>query len=64
MPNSGIKIILPMTDYSELSKNSSSYYGEGAGFYPDFWSNKDDLNDTVYCITHDEELRKILKEIM
>ena len=64
LPNSGIKIILPMTDYSELSKKSLSYHGEGNGFYPDFWSSRDDLNDTVYFITHDDELKNILKDIL
>lgn len=61
LSNSGIEVNLCMTDFSERIKNISSFKGEGIGFYPDYWSTNEDLNDTIYNFTKDNELYELIK---
>lgn len=63
LPNSGIKATFPMTDFSNYAKTSRSFNGEGKGFYPDYWSTDEDLNDTIFYVTGDEEMKSLLKEV-
>lgn len=38
----------------------ASWHGEGVGIYPDYWAIGEDLNDTVFWVTGDEEMKKLL----
>lgn len=46
-----------------IPKECTSWHGEGCGFYPDFWSLRKDLNESIFRITHDEEMQKKLEYI-
>ena len=39
------------------------WHGEGIGFYPDYWSTGQDLNETIFLVTQDEEMKEKLKGI-
>lgn len=62
LENSGIKVNFSVTDFSEYPKLIPNFYGEGNGFYPDIWSTNEDLNDSIFYVTHDEEMFGILKD--
>ena len=64
LPNSGIKCRLNLTDLSSLAKQSKRFRGEGYGLYPDYWSTNEDLNDTIFFVTQDEQMYEILKEVL
>ena len=38
-------------------------HGEGVGIYPDYWSTGEDLNETIFLVTQDEEMKQKLKGI-
>lgn len=48
---------------NEIPKNFYSWYGEGHGYYPDYWSLGADLNDTIFLVTGDSVMKEKLKEI-
>lgn len=64
LSNSGIKVVLPLTDLSYSPINTPNFHGEGVGFYPDYWSTDEDLNETIRFITHDNEMFELLKDIL
>lgn len=64
LPNSGIKCRLNLTDFSSLAKQSKRFHGEGNGLYPDYWSTNEDLNDSIFLVTQDEEMYEILKDVL
>ncbi len=59
LPNSGIYLHLADKKITSLSENPQ-WHGEGFGIYPDYWAVGADLNDTIFMITHDEELKEKL----
>lgn len=61
LPNSGIYLHLADKKITSLSENPQ-WHGESFGIYPDFWSLGKDLNDTIFMITHDEELKEKLPQ--
>lgn len=62
LEKSGIKVQFSVTDFSEYPKLIPNFYGEGNGLYPDIWSTNEDLNDSIFYVTHDEEMFGILKD--
>ncbi|MCF0126367.1 MAG: hypothetical protein HUJ68_11570 [Clostridia bacterium] len=64
LSNSGIEVILGTTDFSCQAKGVSSFKGEGYGYFPDYWSTNEDLNETIFTITKDEEMLSLLKEVL
>ena len=64
LPNSGIKCRFSMTDFSKSSKQSKRFRGEGYGLFPDYWSTNEDLNDTIFFVTQDEQMYEILKDVL
>ena len=63
LANSGIEVNLCMTNFSERVKAIPSFKGEGKGFYPNYWSTTEDLNDTIYNLLHDKEVYDLLNGI-
>ena len=62
LPNS--KISLKLGAQKDLLPSlSSNWHGEGIGFYPDYWSTSQDLNETIFLVTQDEEMKQKLKGI-
>ena len=59
LPNSGIYLHLADKKITSLSENPQ-WHGEGFGIYPDYWAIGTDLNDTIFMITQDEELKEKL----
>lgn len=64
LSNSGIRVALSITDMSRNFKGNDSYHGEGYGFFPDYWAENEDLNDTIYYVTKDKEMYDNLKELL
>ena len=60
--NSGIGVSLASSDFSYQANNIKSFHGEGYGYYPDYWSTNEDLNETIFYITQDKELRNELND--
>lgn len=48
---------------NEGMKYCDSWHGEGFGIYPDYWSIGEDLNDTIFLVTDDSEMKEKLAEI-
>ena len=64
LPNSKVIMLLPCKKNSKLIKTmTTSFKGEGIGIYPEYWSTNEDLNETIYFITHDDEMKEILKSV-
>ena len=61
LPNSGIYVNLGSKKITSLNEELG-WHGEGSGIYPDFWSLGKDLNDMIFMITHDEELKEKLPQ--
>lgn len=59
--NSGIQVNLSMTDFSSIPNLTSNFHGEGFGYYPDYWSTNEDMNETIFAITNDKEMYEVLK---
>ena len=64
LPNSGIKCRLNLTDFSSLAKQSKRFHGEGVGLYPDYWSTNEDLNDSIFLVTKDQQMYELLKDVL
>ena len=60
--NSGIGVSLASSDFSYQANKIKSFHGEGHGYYPDYWSTNEDLNETIFYITQDIELRNELND--
>ena len=62
LPNS--KISLQLGAQKDLLPSlSPNWHGEGIGFYPDYWTTGQDLNETIFLVTQDEEMKQKLKGI-
>ncbi len=61
LKNSGLQVNLSMTDFSSIPNLTSSFHGEGYGYYPDYWTTNEDMNDTLFAVTKDKELYEYLK---
>lgn len=48
---------------NETIKENEKWHGEGSGLYPDWWCTGCDLNETIFMITGDEEMKEKLKNI-
>ncbi|MCK9170814.1 MAG: S41 family peptidase [Treponema sp.] len=62
LPDSGICINLASAKENNI-EDYPSWHGEGSGFYPDYWTNGEDLNDTIFMVTKDREMKKKLDGI-
>ncbi len=62
LPNTGISISL-CSSKNDYLENNPCWYGEGAGIFPDYWSTGQDLNETIFLVTQDEEMKQKLKGI-
>ena len=64
LPNSGIRCRLNLTDFSSIAKQSKRFHGEGNGLYPDYWSTNEDLNDSIFFVTQDQQMYELLKDVL
>lgn len=64
LPESGIVVFMPITDWSSGLKKYENFGGEGVGFYPDIWSTNENLNDSIFHVTQDKEMYEILKDYL
>ena len=62
LPNSKINIHTSFSRNETMRKNEQ-WHGEGTGLYPDYWCTGCDLNETIFMITGDEEMKEKLKNI-
>ena len=58
LPNSGIRIDMPSSKYAYSVKGKEVDL-EGKGFYPDYWSNDEDMKATLINLTGDKDLEKV-----
>ena len=63
LENSGIQVRFSMTDFSAVPKLSHNFKGEGFGYFPDYWSSNEDMNDTIFAITGDKQMHEVLSNI-
>ena len=62
LPNSKISLKLG-AQKDILFTLTPEWHGEGVGIYPDYWSSGEDLNETIFLVTHDEEMKQKLNGI-
>lgn len=62
LPNSRIGVHTAFIKNLAFEKYSE-WHGEGSGIYPDCWSTGSDLNETIFLVTGDEEMKDKLKDI-
>lgn len=62
LPCSGIGVHVAL-DKSYTLDSYNAWHGEGIGILPDWWSDGKDLNQTIFLITQDEEMKERLKDI-
>lgn len=62
LPNSRIGVHTAFTKNLAFEKYPE-WHGEGSGIYPDYWSTGSDLNETIFLVTGDEEMKDKLKNI-
>lgn len=62
LPNSRLSVQLGSKKETVL-ETFSQWHGEGRGIYPDYWAAGSDLNETIYLITGDDEMKEKLKDI-
>lgn len=62
LPNSKARIHVAF-DKRENLDDFDTWFGEGEGVYPDWWSKGEDLNDTIFLATQDEEMKARLVNI-
>ncbi len=60
--NSGLAVSFGFNKNVEIQDFFSEWKGETIGIFPDSWSSKEDLNETIYKITNDKKMKKLLKE--
>ena len=48
---------------NETIRNHEDWHGEGRGLYPDYWCIGSDINETIFMITDDNEMKEKLKDI-
>lgn len=62
LPNSKIGINTAFAKNLMLNKYKN-WHGEGKGFYPDYWSTGEDLNETIFLATNDKAMKEKLGKI-
>ncbi|WP_287046712.1 S41 family peptidase [Treponema sp.] len=62
LPNSHLSIKLGAQKNIAVS-TLPEWHGEGLGIFPDYWSKGEDLNETIFFVTQDEEMKKKLFDI-
>ena len=62
LPNSKMNIHTSFSRNETMRKNEL-WHGEGTGLYPDYWCTGSDLNETIFMITGDKEMKEKLKNI-
>ena len=62
LPNSHLSIKLGAQKNISVS-TLPEWHGEGLGIFPDYWSKGEDLNETIFFVTQDEEMKKKLFDI-
>lgn len=62
LPNSKIGINTTFSS-NKMIADYLDWHGEGYGFFPDYWATGSDLNEAIYLITNDDEMKEKLKNI-
>lgn len=62
LPNSKLSVQLG-SRRNKAIQTLVQWHGEGYGIYPDYWSIGSDLNETIFLVTGDEEMKEKLKNI-
>ena len=62
LPNSRLSINLSSRRNSMLNL-FSQWHGDCYGIYPDYWSIGNDLNETIFLVTKDNEMKLKLSDI-
>lgn len=62
LPNSKINIHTAFGTGETIRKNKN-WHGEGTGLFPDYWCTGNDLNETIFMISGDTEMKEKLKDI-
>ena len=62
LPNSGLSISLASIKNNQLNE-LIEWHGEGNGVYPDYWSIGKDLNETIFFVTGDTDMKEKLINI-
>lgn len=62
LPESKLRLHLG-SEHLKFLSSCSIWHGEGVGIYPDYWSTGEDLNETIFLVTKDEEMKQKLKGI-
>ncbi len=62
LANSGIGISSAFHKNLKIER-IPQWQGEGLGYFPDFWAADEDLNETVFCITGDKNMKEMLSAI-
>ena len=63
LEKSGIQVRFSMTDFSAVSKLAKNFHGEGFGYFPDYWSSNEDINDAIFAVTGDKQMHEVLNNI-
>ena len=48
---------------NETIRKNEKWHGEGTGLFPDWWCSGSDLNDAIFLISGDNEMKEKLKNI-
>lgn len=48
---------------NEYLQDFSQWHGDCYGIYPDYWSIGNDLNETIFLVTKDNEMKLKLSDI-
>lgn len=58
LPNSKIEITLCSAEFKKCSllQNNRNYFGDSFGFFPDYWTTYDELNETLQWLTKDSSI--------
>lgn len=62
LPNSKLSVQLG-SRRDKAMQTLQQWHGEGYGIYPDYWAIGSDLNETIFLVTSDEEMKEKLKNI-
>ena len=62
LPNSKMSVLLG-SRRNEYLQDFSQWHGDCYGIYPDYWSIGNDLNETIFLVTKDNEMKLKLSDI-
>lgn len=62
LPNSKMTVHTSFATNETIRKNEK-WHGEGTGLFPDWWCSGSDLNDAIFLISGDNEMKEKLKNI-